>query len=89
MNSGKKFEDCFKKSVPSHCMTYRLKDSAQAYNNSVGTKFTWDNPCDFFIFDSKQHILLTLELKSTKFKTMNFQINKDDDAKKMIKWHRF
>lgn len=88
MNEGKKFEQQFKKSIPSYCLVHRLRDSAQSYNNSVGTVFSWDNECDFFLFDSKKHIFYTLELKSTKFKTMNFQCNKDDKTSKIIKYHQ-
>lgn len=88
MNAGKKFEDIFKKSIPSYCMIHRLKDTAQSYNNSKATRFTWNNPCDFFCFDSQSHLLYALELKSTKFKNMSFQKDKDDNQSKMIKYHQ-
>lgn len=88
MNEGKKFEKQFKSSIPSYCLVHRLRDSSQSYNNSIGTTFSWDNECDFFLFDSKKHIFYTLELKSTKFKTMNFQCSKDDKTSKMIKYHQ-
>ena len=33
-NSGKVFEDDFRKSVPDYCFLHRLKDTAQSYNKS-------------------------------------------------------
>ncbi len=88
-NSGKKFEKQFKASIPSYCLVYRLKDTAQAYNNSKETKFTWNNPCDFFIFDSISHILYCLELKTTKYKSMSFEdIKSNEKQNKMIHKHQ-
>lgn len=88
MNVGKKFEENFKKSIPSYCMLHRLKDSAMAYNNSKGTKFTWDNPCDFFCFDSKSHFLFAFELKSTKSKSISFERKQHEKSSKMVKYHQ-
>lgn len=86
-NSGKIFEDDFRKSVPDYCFIHRLKDTAQSYNKSKKTKFTWNNPCDFFVFDSNISKLYALELKSTKYKSMSIQIDEDEDSK-MIKLHQ-
>lgn len=88
MNEGKKFEAQFRKSIPSYCLVHRLKDSAQSYNNNSNTLFSWENQCDFFIFDTKNRIFYTLELKSTKYKTLNFQTDKNDKSQKMIKYHQ-
>ena len=87
-NAGKVFEEQFKKPVPEYCMIHRLKDTAQSYNNSLETKFAWNNPCDFFIFNSLTRFFYCLELKSTKYKSMNFQIDENDNSKKMIKYHQ-
>lgn len=86
-NSGKRFEDNFKKSVPEYCYCHRLRDSAQSYNNSKSTKFAWDNECDFFIWDSKSHTFCAIECKSTKYKNMSVQLDKDDENK-MVKLHQ-
>ena len=51
LNSGKQFEKDFSQSIPSYCYVHRLRDSAQSYNQSKQTSFTWDNECDFFIWD--------------------------------------
>ncbi len=49
-NPGKRFEQDFYNSIDrGRCFIHRLKDTAQSYNNSGGTKFTWNNPCDFFL----------------------------------------
>ena len=86
-NSGKVFEDDFRKSVPDYCFLHRLKDTAQSYNKSKKTRFTWDNPCDFFVYNSNTHILYALELKSTKYKSMSIQTD-EDSSSKMIKLHQ-
>lgn len=88
MNSGKRFEDDFVKSVPQYCFVHRLRDSAQSYNNSKHTSFSWNNECDFFIFDSNTHLFYAIECKSTKFKSMNFQIDEYDKSSKNIKYHQ-
>lgn len=87
-NEGKIFEDDFKESVPSYCYVHRLRDSAQSYNNSEKTKFAWDNECDFFIWDSDVHLFYAIECKSTKYKSMSVQLDKNDKSSKMIKFHQ-
>ena len=86
-NPGKKFEEDFKNSMPEYCMVHRLKDTAQAYNKSEHTKFTRENECDFFVFDSVRRILYCFECKSTKYKSMAWQQSKDA-PEKIIKWHQ-
>ena len=85
-NVGKIFESDFASSVPSYCFCHRLKDTAQSYNNSGDTKFSWENPFDYFLFDGD--ILYCLELKSTSQKYVSFQTDKNDKSQKMIKWHQ-
>ena len=87
-NVGKQFEADFSSSIPSYCYVHRLKDSAQSYNNNKNTKFAWDNECDFFIWDSKTHIFYAVECKSTKYKSMSVQLDKEDKSSKMIKLHQ-
>lgn len=87
-NVGKQFEKDFSSSIPSYCYLHRLRDSAQSYNNSKNTKFAWDNECDFFIWDSNNHIFYAVECKSTKYKSMSIQLNKEDKSNKMIKYHQ-
>lgn len=88
-NVGKIFEKDFADSVPNHFWKHRLKDSAQSFNQSGLTSFTWDNPCDFFMFDTINFRLFCLELKSTKAKSMAFDdIKQKKSQKKMIKKHQ-
>ena len=88
-NSGKQFELNFENSVDkSYCFLYRIKDSAQSYNNSPNTKYTHENPCDFYLFNSVSHQLFALELKSTQYKSISFQIDENDKSSKMIKYHQ-
>lgn len=88
-SAGKKFEKQFKNSIPDYCLKHRLRDSAQSFNQSNLTKFSWDNPCDFFMFDSIAHILYCLELKSTKNKFITFEdIDSDEKQNKMIHKHQ-
>ena len=85
-NVGKVFEEDFAKSILQDWFYYRLKDTAQSYNNNSDTKFSWENPFDYFLFNSKT--LYCLELKSTSQKYMGFQEDKNDKSSKMIKWHQ-
>lgn len=88
MNSGKQFEKDFAQSIPSYCYVHRLRDSAQSYNQSKQTSFAWDNECDFFIWDSNSHLFYAIECKSTKYKSMSVQLNKENKSSKMIKLHQ-
>lgn len=88
-NSGKIFEQQFKKSIPEYCLLQRLNDTAQSFKKSNFARFTPQNPCDFFLFDSQSHILYCLELKSTKYKSMGFEdVDKDEEQNKMIHKHQ-
>lgn len=87
LNSGKIFEDDFASSIDkSKNLLHRLKDTAQSYNNSEKTRYTWQNPCDYFLFNGK--MFFCFELKSTKSKSISYQRNKDDKSQRMIKWHQ-
>lgn len=88
-NTGKVFERQFEKSVPDYCLTHRLKDTAQSYNKSSNTRFTWQQPCDYFLFDTIKRLFYCLELKSTKSKSMTFEdIDLEKQQSKMIHKHQ-
>ena len=70
MNSGKRFEQCFRKSVPKNIFYYRLKDSSNTWSNGDKTRFTNTNICDSIMFDG--FYLYMLELKSTKGKSLPY-----------------
>ena len=88
-NSGKIFEDQFKKSVPDYCLLQRLNDSPQAFSKSNLTRFTCKTPCDFFMLDDISGLLYCLELKSTKNTSMTFDdIMVEEEQDKMIHRHQ-
>lgn len=89
-NSGKVFEEDFKNSVSPRCLYHRLKDPPQSFNQGNNLRFSWKNPCDAMIFDTNNRIFYTLELKSTKSKSMSFEdINiKEKQPNKMIHKHQ-
>lgn len=82
LNSGKRFEENWKKSIPEDIFYYRLRDSSNTWSNGDKTRFTPSNICDCIIFDGE--ILFTLELKSTKGKSLpytNIKNHQIDDLK--------
>ena len=70
MNSGKKFEQNFKKSTPDGVFYYRLRDGSSSWDKSSKTRFQQTNICDCILFDG--NYLYTLELKSTKGKSLPY-----------------
>lgn len=87
VNEGKQFENDFVSSVNQDInLLHRLKDAAQSYNQSKDTRYTWQNPCDYFLFNGK--MFFCFELKSTKSKSISFQRNEEDKTQRMIKWHQ-
>lgn len=90
MNSGKKFENTFKASIPDACLYYRLPDPPQSFNQSSSLRFSRKNPCDVFLFDSLSSTFLALELKTTKNSSFTFEdisLNEDQPTK-MIHKHQ-
>lgn len=70
INSGKRFENNWKNSIPKDIFYYRLRDSSNTWSNGDKTRFAPSNICDCLIFDGDY--LYTLELKSTKGKSLPF-----------------
>lgn len=81
MNTGKVFEQSFKKSVDESKIYFiRLKDSPASFGqDSSKVRFTADNPYDNFCF--YERTLFPLELKSTKSTSFSFQKNKKEKGK--------
>ena len=69
-NSGKRFEENFKNSIPKEVFYYRLKDNNSSWNNGERARFTPSNICDCFVFEGSY--LLTLELKNTNSKSLPY-----------------
>ena len=81
-NSGKQFEENFKKSVPSDVHVYRFKDSTASFDGAK-TKFAIYNSCDFEIFHGGN--LYWLELKSHKGASLPLGCVRDTQVKELTK----
>ena len=81
MNTGKVFEQNFKKSVDESKIYFvRLKDSPASFGqDSSKVRFTANNPYDNFCF--YERTLFPLELKSTKSTSFSFQRDKKEKGK--------
>lgn len=81
MNTGKVFEQNFKKSVDESKVYFvRLKDSPASFGqDSSKVRFTANNPYDNFCF--YERTLFPLELKSTKTTSFSFQRDKKEKGK--------
>ena len=80
VNVGKQFELNFKKSVPEYVLLYRLPDSAQSFGTNSNLRFSRKNPFDYLMWDSHNHVLYALELKTVKDISISFEkdtANKD------------
>lgn len=95
-NTGKIFEQDFKKSAPDYAMIYRLPDSAQSFGGSSNLRFSRKNPFDYLIYDSQRHILYALEMKTVKGKSISFERNKNENGEihfhqieGLKKWDRY
>jgi penicillin-binding protein-related factor A (putative recombinase) len=85
MNSGKRFEQNWKNSVPSHIFFHRIKDSATSFSGGKFSKYTSSNPYDCFMF--YDGFLFPMELKTSKEKRFSFQRSKSEKGKD-IKLHQ-
>ena len=72
-NPGKIFEEDFQNSIPPYCLIHRLVDPPQSFHKNNNLRFSWKNPCDYHVFDSKNRTFWALELKSTKAKSLSFE----------------
>lgn len=68
-NTGKKFEENWKASVPENMFYYRFRDSATSWSNNGMTRFTISNIADCLIYDCFSGLHL-IELKSIKGKAI-------------------
>lgn len=75
---GKVFENNFEKSVPSYAKAYRIPDPPQSFNRTNNLRFSRKNPFDYFLWDSKHHILYALELKTVAGKSIAFEREGDE-----------
>lgn len=85
INYGKVFEHSFKNSIPNYALFYRLPDPSQSF--ACGNlRFSLKNPFDCIIFNSRNHILYALELKTVAGKSISFERSKEEHGE--IHWHQ-
>ena len=71
-NTGKVFEDDFRSSIDKdRCLLIRLNDQPQVFAKTA--KFSLKPPCDFVLYDSMTKLLVPLEFKTTKYKSMSYE----------------
>ena len=70
ISSGKRFEHNWKNSIPKDVFYYRLRDGSSSWGGNENVRFQVQNICDSIMFDGDY--LYTLELKSTKGKSLPF-----------------
>lgn len=70
INSGKRFEQNWKNSIPKDIFYYRFRDGSSSWGGNDKVRFQQTNICDCLMFDGDY--LYLLELKSTKGKSLPF-----------------
>ena len=81
-SSGKRFEDNFRNSIPKDIFYYRLRDNSNTWSNGNKTRFATSNICDCLLFDGEY--LFTLELKSTKGKSLPYSNIKEHQINDLL-----
>lgn len=95
-NTGKLFEEQWRKSTPNYALLYRLPDAAQSFDRSTKLRFSSKNPFDFLLWDSKRKTLFALEIKTVAGKAITFERNEDEvgeihfhQIKGLNKWDKY
>lgn len=60
-NTGKQFEENFKKSIPDNVFYYRFRDTATSFGKSEFVRFSITNIADAMLFDGKTLFLCELK----------------------------
>lgn len=82
MNSGKRFEQNFKNSIPKDVFYYRFRDGSSSWGGNDKVRFQQTNICDCMLFDGDY--LFLLELKSTKGKSLPFSNIKEHQIRDLL-----
>lgn len=82
MNSGKRFEQNWKNSIPKDVFYYRFRDGSSSWGGNDKVRFQQTNICDCLMFDGDY--LYLLELKSTKEKSLPFSNIKKHQIKDLL-----
>ena len=81
MNSGKRFENNFKKSIPDNVYYYRFRDGTSSWAKGENTRFQQTNACDCMLFFNGK--LFMLELKTHKGKSIPFSCIRDNQLEQL------
>ena len=87
MNSGKRFEQNFKNSIPKDIFLYRFKDGSRAWGGNEKVRFQATNICDYLMFDGSY--LYLLEMKSTKAKSLPLANIKEHQINDLVKANKY
>lgn len=87
MNSGKKFEQQFKKSIPKDIFCYRFKDSSNSWGSNSSVRYTPSNICDYLLYDGDY--LYFFELKSCKGKSLPLNNVRKNQIKELDKVSKY
>lgn len=89
MNTGKKFEENFKNSVPEDIFYYRFRDGTSNWKNQdkSNTRFQLQNMCDCMMFDS--NLLYFLELKSHEGKSLPLSAIRENQIKSLLEASKY
>lgn len=83
MNSGKKFENNFKASVPENIFYYRFRDGTSSWGGGQeNTRFQAKNICDCMMYDGEY--LYLLELKSHKGASLPLSSIRENQIKDLM-----
>lgn len=86
-NTGKKFEQEWKDSIPPDIFYYRFRDGTSAWGGQENTRFQAKNMCDCEMFDGKK--LFLLELKSHKGKSLPLKDIRSNQIEELSKASKF
>lgn len=91
-NTGKRFEENFKKSVPDNVYYYRFRDSGTSFGKGEFTRFTITNVADAMLFDGKTLFLCELKHhfgKSIPFSAIEGNKTKEKQIKDLLEASKF
>lgn len=87
MNTGKRFEQQFKKSIPKEVFYYRFKDSSSSWGANSTVRYTPNNICDCMLYDG--YYLYFFELKNTKGKSLPLANIRENQIKELSRVSKY
>lgn len=87
MNSGKRFENNFRLSVPDDVFYYRFKDGTSSWDKGTITRFQHKNICDSMLFYKNK--IYFIECKSTKGKSLPLSRIRDNQIKELSEANKY